>query len=302
MYDIIGDVHGQADLLVDLLVRMGYTKSDKCYQHPTRKAIFVGDFINRGPQIKRTIELVRAMVEQGAAYAILGNHEVYALLYGLRDKLGKRLSNKPAQHRMNLSSTLREFDDDKKVWKSHVDWLRTLPLFLEIDGIRVVHAAWNDDAVQRLRAIAPDGRYTRKQLKTLAKGETVEGNDFWELCRGLDFTMPKDLMLFDLHGDSHSYFRRKWWESGENATFKSLSFDFRFSVPDYQIPRELIQYRAPYPEDAPIVFFGHYCIRKSKNIIRQNLCCLDSCVRKTGKLLAYRWDGEKELKKSNLFK
>lgn len=301
MYDIIGDVHGQADVLIDLLSRMGYTKENGYYQHQTRKAIFVGDFINRGPQIKKTIEIVRAMVENRAALAILGNHEVYALLYSLRDKMGKRLSNKPTQHRLNLESTLQEFADYKKEWKSHVEWLRTLPLFLELDGIRVVHAAWNDRAIELIKKIAPDNRFSRKQLKELAKGSDDDGIAFWELCRGAYFNLPDDMLLFDSKGVSHSYFRRKWWESGEDMTFKSLSYDFRFDMPNYQIPREIIDYKEPYPDSAPIVFFGHYCIRKSKNIIKSNLCCVDSCVRKTGKLIAYRWSGEEKLKKSHIF-
>lgn len=301
MYDIIGDVHGQAEQLVDLLLRMGYRKSSGCYRHPSRKAIFVGDFINRGPEIRKTLDIIRHMVEGQSAFAILGNHEVYALLYTLRDKMGKRLSNKPAQHRLSLESTLQEFADDKKAWKKQVDWLRSLPLFLDFGEMRVVHAAWSDRAVRAIQAIAPEGRFTRGQLKELAKGNDEAGASFWELCRGLDFTLPKDLLLFDSRGDSHSFFRRKWWESGEGATFKSLSYDFRFSLPDYQIPRELVQYIDPYPEDAPIVFFGHYCVREGDNIIRPNLCCLDSCVRKTGKLLAYRWDGERKLQKSHLF-
>ncbi|MFV0366031.1 MAG: metallophosphoesterase [Mangrovibacterium sp.] len=301
MYDIIGDVHGQAGQLVDLLTRMGYSNQEGFYQHPSRKAVFVGDFINRGPNIKLTIQTIRQMVEAGAAYAILGNHEVYALLYSLRGKAGRRLSSKPAQHRLNLTSTLQEFADDKKEWKSHVEWLRTLPLFLELDGIRVVHAAWNDNAVDLMKQIAPTGRFSRKQLKEFGKGNTAKGNAFWELCRGVDFYLPKDLLLFDSRGDSHSYFRRKWWDSGEDATFKSLSYDFRFDVPDYQIPKEIAVYRQAYPPDAPLVFFGHYCIRKSKNIIKPNLCCVDSCVRKTGKLVAYRWDGEKKLEKKHIF-
>ena len=48
-YDIVGDVHGQADKLEALLLAMGYRQHAGAYWHPTRKAIFVGDFIDRGP-------------------------------------------------------------------------------------------------------------------------------------------------------------------------------------------------------------------------------------------------------------
>ena len=90
MYDIIGDVHGHADQLKSLLKNMGYKLTGDFYSHPVRKAVFVGDFINRGPKIRETIVLIRKMVENGSAFAILGNHEMYAVLYYLRDIEGKR--------------------------------------------------------------------------------------------------------------------------------------------------------------------------------------------------------------------
>ena len=93
MYDIIGDVHGYADQLKSLLAKLGYQLINGCYTHPTRKAVFVGDFINRGLKIRETIILIRRMVEAGTAYAILGNHEMYAILYYLRDTEGNIIKN-----------------------------------------------------------------------------------------------------------------------------------------------------------------------------------------------------------------
>ena len=66
-YDIIGDVHGHALLLKKLLKTMGYTKVGGIWQHPERRAIFIGDFINRGPEIRETIELVRQMTEAASS-------------------------------------------------------------------------------------------------------------------------------------------------------------------------------------------------------------------------------------------
>ena len=70
-YDIIGDIHGQADKLEALLTRMGYRYSAGCWRHPDRQAIFVGDFIDRGPDQMRTVNLARDMVESGTALAIM---------------------------------------------------------------------------------------------------------------------------------------------------------------------------------------------------------------------------------------
>ena len=52
MYDIIGDLHGYAQTLENLLLKMDYVRKSGVYQHPFRKAVFVGDFIDRGPKSK----------------------------------------------------------------------------------------------------------------------------------------------------------------------------------------------------------------------------------------------------------
>ncbi len=52
MYDLIGDIHGHASELVDLLAALGYSKHKGFYKHPARQAIFLGDYFDRGPQIR----------------------------------------------------------------------------------------------------------------------------------------------------------------------------------------------------------------------------------------------------------
>ena len=59
MYDLIGDIHGHADALQKLLRELGYAKQKGIYRHPDRQAIFFGDFIDRGPRIRETLEIVR---------------------------------------------------------------------------------------------------------------------------------------------------------------------------------------------------------------------------------------------------
>src|ERR1700676_3465489 len=85
MYDLIGDIHGHADELVQLLEVLGYEKARGSYRHPERKVIFLGDFIDRGPQIRQVLEIVRPMIEAGHALAVMGNHELNALAYHTED-------------------------------------------------------------------------------------------------------------------------------------------------------------------------------------------------------------------------
>jgi hypothetical protein len=81
MYDLIGDIHGQADALQRLLAKLGHAKQKSIYRHPDRQAIFLGDFIDRGPQIRETLEIVRPMIDSGAALAVMGNHELNAMAF-----------------------------------------------------------------------------------------------------------------------------------------------------------------------------------------------------------------------------
>lgn len=53
-YDVIGDLHGHAAALEALLARMGYRKREGAWRHPDRTAVFVGDFIDRGPSSATT--------------------------------------------------------------------------------------------------------------------------------------------------------------------------------------------------------------------------------------------------------
>lgn len=85
-FDVIGDVHGHAAELTILLDRMGYEETNGVLRHPEgRRAVFLGDFIDRGPEIRRTLEIVRGMVEAGSALAVMGNHELNALHYTTPD-------------------------------------------------------------------------------------------------------------------------------------------------------------------------------------------------------------------------
>ena len=87
-FDIIGDIHGQAEELESLLKKLGYYKLNGTYQNKDRKVIFLGDFIDRGNLQKEVIEIVRPMIDKNCAYAVMGNHEYNAISYATHDPAG----------------------------------------------------------------------------------------------------------------------------------------------------------------------------------------------------------------------
>jgi protein phosphatase len=108
-FDIIGDVHGCADELEELLEKLGYTFAEKpegryrrMYSHPEgRKAFFVGDLVDRGPRILDSYELVKNMVVAGNAFCVPGNHDA---------KLLRKLNGKDVKVTHGLEKTLAELE------------------------------------------------------------------------------------------------------------------------------------------------------------------------------------------------
>jgi protein phosphatase len=82
-FDIIGDVHGCLDELLELLAQLGYQPDEEAgARHPAgRKVIFLGDLVDRGPKIVETVRLARRMVAAGQALCVPGNHDMKLLRY-----------------------------------------------------------------------------------------------------------------------------------------------------------------------------------------------------------------------------
>jgi hypothetical protein len=299
-YDIIGDIHGYASLLKQLLSEMGYKRSDGIWRHPDRKVIFVGDFVNRGPEIRETLSLVRGMVEAGNALAILGNHEYSSILYHIKDDNGTFMTRHIAGNRNQIQKTLTVYKNFNEEWISNLKWMRTLPFFLDLGDIRVAHAYWNDDEINVLKAYLPPGPLKKKFLREMHEKRPDMASIVYKLLKGLEFKCPKDLIIKCSKGLSRKVFTLNWWTDPQNKTFRQLYFGSKFILPDYHFPVELAPLYEPYSTDLPIVFFGHYCLQDGALIVQQNICCLDSCVDTSHKLTAYRWSGEKQLNAENM--
>jgi protein phosphatase len=113
-FDIIGDVHGCYDELHALLTELGYEiNSHYEARHPEgRKAVFLGDLVDRGPKIPEVLKLVMTMTDSGHALAVPGNHDT---------KLMRKLRGRDVQITHGLAESLHSSKasrrDSKSTWR-----------------------------------------------------------------------------------------------------------------------------------------------------------------------------------------
>lgn len=157
MYDLIGDIHGHAAELEILRTKLGYHRIGGGYSHDSRQVIFVCDFFDRAPHQQRVLDLVRAMVADGAAKAIMGNHEFNAIAYFTLDGNGKYLRPRDSKNKNQHQAFLDAFEDWPVQWQEVINWFKTLPLWLELEGLRVVHACWDPIQINRITNCYGDG-------------------------------------------------------------------------------------------------------------------------------------------------
>lgn len=156
--DFIGDVHGHADKLEALLEKMGYCLHKGIYKHPERKVFFVGDYIDRGPQIKETLQIVRKMVESHNALAIMGNHEYNAICFHYQNKKGGHLREHHIKNIIQHYETLKQFQNRQSEYEEYINWFKSLPLFYETQHFRAVHSCWDKKSISYLKRVLIDGR------------------------------------------------------------------------------------------------------------------------------------------------
>jgi hypothetical protein len=291
MYDLIGDIHGHADALQQLLGKLGYARQKGVYQHPERRAIFLGDFIDRGPKIRETLEIVRPMIDTGAALAVMGNHELNALAFHTPDptKPGSHLRPHDEKNSAQHAQTMRQVPANELA--SYLDWFRTLPLWLDLGGLRVVHACWDETQMAKIVGPITDEFLYAACLPGGSLFEPVEA-----VLKGKEACLPSGTTFRDKEGHKRTVTRVKWYEAPNGHTYRTYAMASEPIESDLPLPDEVIQAAVPYAEDAKPVFVGHYWLKGSRpELLRRNIACVDWSVAKGGFLCAYRWDGEQEL-------
>jgi serine/threonine protein phosphatase 1 len=128
----IGDIHGCAKTLEALVEKINPGKEDTLY--------LLGDFINKGPNSKGVLDYIMRLKENGLKVeGVRGNHD--------QKLLDVRKGNMPGKwlHDPQLTVTLDSFDVDSPfdIPQKYLDFLESLPYYIELDNFFLVHAGFN---------------------------------------------------------------------------------------------------------------------------------------------------------------
>ena len=268
---MIGDVHGCADKLEGLLRDLGYNENGGVYRHTEpgdeRQAIFVGDLVDRGPQQIKSLEVVRAMVDSGSAQMVMGNHEFNAISFATRDPDSGEFAR---PHNKKNVKQHKAFTDqipvDTRLYAYWIEWFKTLPLWLDLGGIRVVHACWNRDEIERAKdCVSPGTPISDEFIVRATDKGSPEHRAIEVLLKGpelslADYGQPG---FKDKGGHLRHEARIRWWNA-DGSTLRELAEippDAKTrngapypTLPETPCPKERVfDYRDPIP-----VFYGHY--------------------------------------------
>ncbi|TGD79354.1 polynucleotide kinase-phosphatase [Hymenobacter wooponensis] len=168
-FDIIGDVHGCYHELVQLLTGLGYGIEEMPLQDARdlgvrvtapagRRALFLGDLVDRGPASPQVLRLVMHMVQSGLALCVPGNHDIKLLRY---------LNGKNVNEQHGFAETVAQLATESDTFKSQVrQFLDGLVSHYVLDGGKLVvaHAGMREEMQGRgsgaVRAFALFGETT----------------------------------------------------------------------------------------------------------------------------------------------
>ncbi len=291
--DIIPDIHGQHDALLAALTGLGWRRSASGWTHPEpdRRLLFLGDLIDRGPENAAVIRTVRSLIDEDRADLILGNHEFNAMQFHTpHPETGRPLRRNDEKNTRQHRAFLAEFPPGAEHTKEVIGWLRTIPLLIERDGFRAVHAAWAEPTVAALRGHLPDLRLDEAALVRSAD----EGDPLYalveEVTKGPETALPGGVTFFDKDGTERDKVRLRWWR-GDASTWRevAMSVPDPGAIPDTGLPDHVRSHT--YPEGARPVLFGHYWLTGAPRLQAPNALCLDYSAGAGGPLMSYEMEG-----------
>lgn len=300
-YDIIGDVHGCATELEALLENLGYRNDAGAYRHPERQALFVGDLIDRGAEQLRVLEIVKSMVDAGTAQIVMGNHEFNAIAYHTEHPAspGEHLRPHTSKNYKQHQEFLDQLTDEQQ--HRYIDWFKTLPLWLDLGAVRVVHACWHPGSMKVVASELGSNRFTTTEQLVNATSRDHPLYDAVEvLLKGPEISLVDrgQPAYRDKDGHRRTHARLRWWKEDATTLRELAEMGANLTTEDHQPYPDLPDIEvAPeersyvYTDRVP-VFYGHYWREGTPEHLLDwtaYTACVDFSAVNGGTLTAYRW-------------
>lgn len=298
MYDLIGDIHGYASELKALLAKTGYQEIDGIWQHPERKVIFLGDFVDRGPEQVETVRIARNMVESGNALAVMGNHEFNAVAWATEDPENPDEFLRPhtEKNRNQHKDFLAQVGEGSELHQGMIEWFKTLPIYLDFPELRVVHACWHPAYLEQISEYTDDeNRLFPEAWREACQKDCEAYGAIETLLKGLEVPLPYGHFFLDKEKNQRTHIRTKWWQPGK-LTYRDLALvpaDEIEKIPHTPVEAHILP---GYDGEKP-VFVGHYWMSGTPAPLSEHIACLGYSVAgaKGGRLCAYRFHNESVL-------
>lgn len=303
-YDLIGDIHGHAEPLMMLLQRLGYEHDGVSFYHPNRQVIFLGDFIDGGPAQLEVLKIARAMVDSGRALAIMGNHEFNAIGWALKNEDGDYLRPHTAKNRGQHQAFLDAVGDGSALHHDWVQWFLTLPVWLDLPELQVVHACWDTKAQRQLSPyLTADKRLNPDQLAACFSKETVAFSAIEMLMKGPEVPLPSGVSFTDKYQTVRTEARLKWWSASRDfAELLAVPPSVIEHINKLDLKTDTYTLMEGFSSTEKPTFVGHYWLTGEPEPLSTTVACLDYSVARNGTLVAYRFSGESTLCTSKFIK
>jgi hypothetical protein len=173
-------------------------------------------------------------------------------------------------------------------------------MWLDLDGLRAVHACWDDRAMSRIaEALTAHGGVTTEFLHLASRTGKPLFAPVEAILKGKEAALPPGVSFQDKDGHVRTETRVRWYLSPKDQTYRTYALTDEIAC-DSPLEEAVFDEANPYPASSKPVFVGHYWLSANRPaILADNVACLDYSVAKRGFLCGYRWNGEQKLSNEN---
>lgn len=196
-----------------------------------------------------------------------------------------------------------------------IDWFKSLPLWLDLGGIRVVHACWHEASMTEIEHLLSDSGTLSDELIIQANSRDSAPYDAIEVVLKGPEAEIDGYSYTDKDGHVRTSGRVTWWDPHATTLHGGIRIADGWAIfdkdghqvehlPDTPLPDWVRDITPTDPSRNPVIF-GHYWFTSGANndtvrVIDSKSACVDFSAVKGGPLVAYRWSGEDELVSGSL--